>query len=254
MTYLAQKPATGQGLSVPERPLITIEFAPDIHPDETEYEYFHPLFTYGSRVTLTDSYPATEYKVCAIELIESKTPSGRLLNQPRWKYKISDGETSYWKEETAILRKDPSSSNQTCSNCSYFQDYQEPNGRGWCQCFNRQAKRHHQMTNDCILNGSLEKTEELEEALRPHSDYQVGSIVKIIDPDEHHTEWATFEVAECRYNNKLYRSTESYLNETEWYYKLISLDGTYCFGSVWVSEDEICPVELAHNVCCQEVF
>ena len=38
-----------------ERPLITIEFAPDIHPEETEYSYEHPQFVFGDRVVLVNS-------------------------------------------------------------------------------------------------------------------------------------------------------------------------------------------------------
>lgn len=119
MTYLAEK-STAQ---TKERPLITIEFAPDIHPDETEYTHPHPQFTFGDRVTLTDHFPELEYTICALELVESKTPSGRLLNQPRWKYKITNGEVSFWKVESALERYSP-----TCSQCPHFNDYQESNG------------------------------------------------------------------------------------------------------------------------------
>lgn len=90
-----------------ERTLITIEFAPNIHPGETEYSYPHPQFTFGNRVFLINEYPQLEFTVCALELVESKTASGKLLSQPRWKYKISNGEVSYWKEETnqAVSRR-----------------------------------------------------------------------------------------------------------------------------------------------------
>lgn len=43
-------------------------------------------------------------------------------------------------------------------------------------------------------------TEEIiDEADKPHSEYEVGSIVKVIDADENHTEWGVFEVIECMY-------------------------------------------------------
>ena len=87
-----------------ERPLITIEFAPDLHPTETEYSYSHPLFTFGDRVIYKNEYPEIKYTVCALELIESKTLSGKLLASPRWKYKITNEQVSYWKDESALAR------------------------------------------------------------------------------------------------------------------------------------------------------
>ena len=104
------KPAT----FTQERLLITIEFAPDIHPSETEYSYEHPRFVFGDRVTLKNEYPETEYTVCALELIESKTASGRLLNQPRWKYKVVDVDgNSFHKEESALTQY----IQKTCLTC-----------------------------------------------------------------------------------------------------------------------------------------
>lgn len=77
MTYIVKKPAVSfTGI---ERPLITIEFAPDIHPTETEYSYPHPQFVFGDRVTIANTYPELEFTVCALELVESKTQSGKLL-------------------------------------------------------------------------------------------------------------------------------------------------------------------------------
>ncbi len=250
MTYIADKPATGQSLS--ERPLITIEFAPSIHPEETEYTYEHPRFVFGDRVTTINFYPATEYTVCALELIESKTPSGRLLNQPYWKYKITDGFVSFWKEETALAHWKKRHSGDTCSNCQHFQDFNE-HERGWCELFDRSSRTYHHKTNDCLLN---ERSEEREDELdKPYSEYQVGSIVKVIDRDEDHSEWATFEVVECKYNESLYRNRESYLNEAHWYYRLASNnDATTVNKSLWVAEDEICHFDLSHNVCTEEIF
>ena len=178
-----------------ERSLITIEFAPRIHPEENQYSYEHPRFVFGDRVTSINEDPEIEYTVCALELIESKTPSGRLLAQPRWKYKITNGEVYYWKEESAISRLESPSSNRTCSDCSYFQDYQEPEffefdgktiannnlGKGWCNCLNHQSRTHHKMTDDCILNGSLEPQpsgQTNNESLHLPN-FHVGNIVKL---------------------------------------------------------------------------
>ena len=238
-----------------ERPLITIEFAPKIHPSETEYSYEHPQFVFGDRVILANEYPETEYSVYALELIESKTPSGKLLSQPRWKYKISNGGVCFEKEESALLRyEDKSSPNtfpNTCSTCSNFQDYHDANGRGWCNQFNHQARTHHLKTNNCIIS-SQTVTQIEEELERPHSEYEIGSIVKVIDPKEHHTEWGIFEVAECKYNHKLYQGTESYLNQTEWYYRLTSVENGG--SSFWVAQNEIYDFDMCHNVCTQDIF
>ncbi len=157
MTYIAEKPATGSALS--ERPLITIEFAPSIHPSETEYNYPHPRFVFGERVIIINTFPELEFTVCALELVESVTPSGRLLNQPYWKYKISNGETSYWKEETALARWEKRHSCDTCANCQHFQDFNE-HDRGWCNLFDRSSRTYHQKTNDCLLNERSEEREE----------------------------------------------------------------------------------------------
>ncbi|NJK58824.1 MAG: hypothetical protein HC939_24020 [Pleurocapsa sp. SU_5_0] len=40
----------------------------------------------------------------------------------------------------------------TCSNCPNFNNFHEPNGRGWCNLFDQQARKHHLKTNDCILS------------------------------------------------------------------------------------------------------
>ena len=244
----AIKPATSQT----ERPLITIEFAPDIHPEETEYEYSHPQFVFGNCVTLINEYPETEYTVCALELIESKTPSGKLLSQPRWKYKISDGQQTYWKEESALTRVN------TCSTCQHFEDFHEPNGRGWCVQFDHQSRTHHIKTNDCVQGSASTElidafpTEEIiDEADLPRSQYQVGSIVKVIDSQEHHSEWAIFEVIKCFHNQERYRTTESYLSETDWYYTISSLDEVTQF---FVSEIEICDADMSWNINTEDIF
>jgi len=37
----------------------------------------------------------------------------------------------------------------TCATCPYFQEFGEPNGRGWCQVFDQMARQHHTRTGDC---------------------------------------------------------------------------------------------------------
>ena len=153
MTYSATKPATL--VASKERLLITIEFAPNIHRSETEYTYEHPQFTFGDRVTIGGTsfhYPSEVFTVCALELIESKTQSGKLINQPHWKYKVTNGQISYWKDESALIRYQDKSFPSTCSTCPYFNNYNELNGRGWCHQFNHQARTCHQETNDCVVS------------------------------------------------------------------------------------------------------
>jgi hypothetical protein len=230
-----------------ERPLITIEFAPDIHAEETEYSYEHPQFVFGDRVVLVNSFPEYEYIVCGLELMESKTPSGKLLNQPYWKYKVSNGEVSFCKDETALVRSKEHQAKTICSDCQHFENFHERE-RGWCHLFEHQAKTFHLKTDDCVTNASSQLDQ-------PHPEYKIGSIVKVIDKDEHHTEWAVFEIVESKYNHNLYRSQESYLNEVAWYYRLAARQDVNAIEpSLWIAENEICPFNLSHNVCTQDIF
>lgn len=86
----------------------------------------------------------------------------------------------------------------------------------------------------------------------PHAAHEIGSVVKVIDPAEEHTEWAVFEIVKRRYNRALYRSTEAYLSQAEWYYQLSSQENGDQL--IWVAENEICAFDMSHNVCTQEVF
>ena len=170
---------------------------------------------------------------------------------------------------------------KTCSVCPHFDDFHEESGRGWCELFNYQAREYHQITDDCINssesivshelvdnlalfpNVDLEEldafpTEEREDkADLPHAEYEVGSIVKVIDAEEDHIEWGVFEVVECRYNQYIYdpNNPEAYLNHVDWYYRLASnSDSTSISKSLWVAENEICDFDMAHNVCTEDIF
>jgi hypothetical protein len=211
-----------------ERQLITIEFAPKIHEGDSTYNYEHPKFVFGDIVALKLSSPHQENKftVCGMELIESKTPSGILLNQPRWKYKISDGQKTFWFEESALVLE---FNKDICSGCSHFQDYAEASGRGWCHLFNQPARKHHQRTFDCEINDS-----------RPL--YSPGEIVKIIDPQEHYLEWADFVVVAI---------TKAH-DQTEYYYSIASVSTPKMVDQV--AESEICLAADAKNINTDEVF
>lgn len=173
----------------------------------------------------------------------------------------------------------PASQANTCSSCLHFDNFHESNSRGWCELFNHQARAHHEQTNDCITSSDLIISHELEDNLvtfpdvdveelnafpdeeaeseldKPYSEYQKGSIVKVIDKNEHHTEWGIFEIIECKYNESLYRSSESYLNEAAWYFRLASIyDASTINKSLWIREDEICHFNMSHNVCTEDIF
>ena len=239
MTYIVETST----VRTEERQLITIEFAPKIHPNETEYSYSQPQFVFGEQVTrITGTFPRP-MTICGMELVESKTNSGQLINQPYWKYLVNDGQQKTWFSESALTRL------STCSQCFHFNDYQDNYGRGWCRLFEQAARTHHQRTKDCDLFADQDPLDV------PHARFALDSIVKVIDPVEHHSEWATFTVIGRQYNHELYRNTESYLSEAAWYYWLInpSYEPTYD-QRLWVAEDQICLFDQSHLISTEEIF
>ena len=106
----------------------------------------------------------------------------------------------------------------------------------------------------------------------PHSEYEVGSIVRIIDEHEHHCEWGRnavalpvvlrrsartccFEVIKVRQNLNLYKDTESYLNGSPWHYLLSSQDTAQKLDGVWVKENELCHFDESHLISTNdEIF
>jgi hypothetical protein len=180
--------------------------------------------------------------ICGMELVVSKTSSGQLLNQPYWKYKLTNQQEQIWLNESALTRL------STCSQCKYFTNFNDPEGRGWCNLFGTTARKHHFRTNDCNLH---ENSDPLN---APHPSFAIESIVKVIDPVEHHSEWATFTVIARRYNTELYRNTEDYLNEPDWYYQLVSVNYDPTFEPLWVGEDQLCLFDESHLICTQDIF
>ena len=121
----------------------------------------------------------------------------------------------------------------------------------------RYLKPHHQTlldrTAERYLNDDLNLTNPvIDEADLPHAEYEIGSIVKVIDPQEQHTEWAVFEIVERRYNPRCFRTTEAYLSETQWYYQLSSHQNSDRI--LWARENEICAFDMSYNVCTTEIF
>ncbi|VEP17885.1 hypothetical protein H1P_6520009 [Hyella patelloides LEGE 07179] len=126
-----------------------------------------------------------------------------------------------------------------CSNCPQFHDYQEKENRsrGWCEQFNCVSFSHHPFTQDCRLNIPNE-----EDLLR--SEHEVGSLVKLIDSTLDHSQWSTFIVVGKRYNPNRYQNTKTFLNQTDWYYRLATTEQAL-LSQIWVAENEICHYDQA---------
>ncbi len=88
----------------------------------------------------------------------------------------------------------------------------------------------------------------------PHAEFDDGSIVKVIDEGEdNHDEWASFVVITKVINPNRFSSTESYLNEPNWYYLLASVDRPNS-AMFWAVEDEICHADQSHLIETAEIF
>ena len=100
-------------------PIITIEFQPQVHPND-EYNYPHPLYVFGDIVALRQQWehcqehginPDEEmdyYRICALELVEHKSKSGRLTDAPYWLYGIrctTGTKELMWFEEEELVAK-----------------------------------------------------------------------------------------------------------------------------------------------------
>ena len=134
----------------------------------------------------------------------------------------------------------------TCANCSQFNDYLEPTGKGWCNLFDKPAYSHHPLTNDCQLN--LPAEEDL-----PRAEYQPGQIVKVIDEGEDHTEWAKFVVIGSTFNQNRFRSTQAYLDEPDWNYLIASVERPNQH-QFWVTENEIGHVDQSRLIQTADIF
>ena len=142
----------------------------------------------------------------------------------------------------------PVSNTETCSQCFHFQDFDDAVGRGWCGLFGQQARKHHQRTNDCDLFADTDPLD------APHPEFAIDSTVKVIDPDEHHTEWASFVIIGRQYNADCYRSTEAYLTEPNWYYELVGSNYQPTMKPIWIAENDICEANQSHHICTTEIF
>ncbi len=114
--YLEYRPQP----EVNEDVIITIEFTPEAQSPDSEYQYTQPEFVFNDLVTTKQQWehchkyhlPETEleiFRICEMGLVDSLTPSGELLSQPRWKYGVRNGvKDLVWYEEQALVRITPS--------------------------------------------------------------------------------------------------------------------------------------------------
>lgn len=58
----------------------------------------------------------------------------------------------------------------TCANCPYFQNFGEPNGRGWCSAFNQMARLDHERTGACDQEIEALENEELQQPPEPEQE------------------------------------------------------------------------------------
>ena len=54
---------------------------------------------------------------------------------------------------------------QTCASCPYFQDFGEPNGRGWCATFDQMARLDHERTGACDQEIEALENEDIQQPL-----------------------------------------------------------------------------------------
>ncbi len=65
----------------------------------------------------------------------------------------------------------------TCTNCPYFQDFGESNGRGWCGMFDQIARQQHERTGDCEQEiEALEKESQQQAVLEPKPQLQSAGL------------------------------------------------------------------------------
>jgi hypothetical protein len=100
-----------------EPQLITIEFKPYTHSMD-EYSYSQPRFVFGDLVVLQEQWdycqenqvePIEEldiFRICAMELVERRSKSGRLTHAPEWLYGIrctTGTKELMWFEEDELM-------------------------------------------------------------------------------------------------------------------------------------------------------
>ena len=145
----------------------------------------------------------------------------------------------------------------TCSTCPHFQSFNGSRGRGLCKYHDQVVFEHHQSTDECQSSLETESDKHLQSFEQPedipYSEFEPDQKVKVIDDQEDHNEWASFVIITKVINPNRYSSTESYLNEPDWYYLLASLDRPDS-AMFWAKENEICHIDQSHLIETAEVF
>ncbi|MGK7951553.1 MAG: hypothetical protein AB4368_22895 [Xenococcaceae cyanobacterium] len=146
----------------------------------------------------------------------------------------------------------------TCLTCPNFENFNGERGRGLCKYHDQVVFEHHQSRNECISALEREsakhlKTYELPEDIPP-CEFEPGEKVKVIDEGEdNHEEWSSFVVITKVINPNRFSSTESYLNQPNWYFLLASIDRPNP-NMFWVAESEICHAHQSHLIDTSEPF
>ena len=111
----------------------------------------------------------------------------------------------------------------TCLTCPNFENFNGERGRGLCKYHDQVVFEHHESTDECISaletesNKYLQSYEQPEDI--PYSEFEPGQKVKVIDEGEdNHDEWSSFVVITKVINPNRFSSTESYLNQPNWYF------------------------------------
>ena len=81
---------------------------------------------------------------------------------------------------------------QTCASCPYFQDFGEPNGRGWCATFDQMARLDHERTGACDQEIEALENEELQQPLEK----EPQQVCNAIDEESYQLQPATEEETE----------------------------------------------------------
>ncbi len=142
----------------------------------------------------------------------------------------------------------------TCASCPMFDNYNDPNGKGWCKAFDIAARANHTMTCDCLSRLRSES----KQGLIPEEDrllcqFNEGYKFKIIDSSKDHSQWESFVVVGKKYNQGRFKTTKSYLNEPTWYVLIATIDRPIP-DQYWKAETDICHADHSGFIETEEVF
>ena len=64
--------------------------------------------------------------------------------------------------------------------------------------------------------------------------------------------WRIYTIVNKRYNYRMCRSLEAYLNETEWYFQIVGRRANS--QPFEVKENDICLEHESHLICTEDIF